>query len=226
MKLKYRGLLACFLVLVVTFISSGAVFADSGKAKGSQGNYYTNIYRELVKDGGEKWIKPIPRFSDTEFATVVEAYNYVIGMAITGYTDDAVLWHREDYWAKSHQTHQRKQGDCEDWAIYLAALLIYHTAEVTDAWVATGQVFNASGGSPGAPQNYTGGHAWVVVPLFDDMWIVLDPVYPNVAAANPVVVKQYIPDWGREFYVNEAYFEAFRFNESEASGFLEALLFN
>ena len=226
MKGWKKGLWLCFLAVVLTLAGSGSVAVADDEEPGAPDKYHRYVYNQLINNGGKKWIKPIPSLSETEFPTFVEAYNHVIGLAMTGYADDITVWGQEDYWAKSKKTRLIGLGDCDDWSIYLAALLTYHTEQPVDVWVAGGMVTvpENGAGAGNAPRPYVGGHAWVVIPFSDDMWLVLDPVYPDVAAENPVVVRQYIPDLGGEFYVNEAYLEVFRFNNSDASGYLEGLL--
>lgn len=200
--------------------------------------YHAYLYDELTDHGGKDFIRHIPSFSSNEFRTALKAYEFVIRLALGGYADDLIQWGQEDYWADSRQTHRALKGDCEDWAIYLASLLLYHTRGKIDAYVAVGQltwpstIAPGAGGSPTAPPQYSGGHAWVVIPAPEmpgvpaDSWIILDPVYFGVAASEFICVPYFDPTYGQTFYVSPggAYLEAFRFNAKTASGFLESLL--
>jgi len=226
MKIWKKVLLVGIIALVITLSGSGIAAASDSKS-GVKDDYHVRVYYELMKHGGRKWIKPIPNLADDQFGTYIDAYNYVIGLVASGYAYDTEVWNKEDYWAKSNQTDARMEGDCDDWAIYLVSLLTYHTEQPTNAWVACGLVSvpeDGAGLDGNAPRPYDGGHFWVVIPVGGDIWMVLDPVYPDVAADNPFVVKQYIPDLDGEFYVNAAFLEIFRFNTEQAMGYVEALL--
>ena len=108
--------------------------------------------RPLLLDGeGSEFVERIDGLGSSAFSTVGEAIAWVANN-ITYVADDGEVW------TSSNQTWTKGEGDCEDYAILLTALLRFHTQggiPPNRVWVMAGLIT-----LPGTDEVVVG-HAWV-----------------------------------------------------------------
>jgi Transglutaminase-like superfamily len=86
------------------------------------------------------------------------------------YVSDKELFGKEDYWQPPEDFEKRKQGDCEDFALWTWRQLL-----------AMGYDARFIGGSAG---RYGSGHAWVEF-FREGKWYLLEPQYCRIGGAMP-----------------------------------------
>lgn len=145
-----KVILACLLTAAL-LVSASPVLADDYSGWGT--------IRPLLKDGsGDEFVKPVGLPSDYfTGATEVEAVQAAVNWVDDHYSYKADIG---EVWTSSDQMYTRLEGDCEDWAILLTALLRFHTQydgqaiSAKKVWVACNLVTEPGTGVIAA-------HAWV-----------------------------------------------------------------
>lgn len=180
------------LVLAITLLS-GFVMAD---------DYIGwETIRPLLKDGeGSEFVKNVGIASDyfkgeTELEAIQAAVDWVYDKY--EYVSDA-----GEVWTSSDQMYDRLEGDCEDWAILLTALLRFHTQydgqEISEdkVWVAINLVTK-----PGI--GVLTGHAWVGYKLDKGGNIHIEPTSTLLYRGRPHGMLNFNDEWvkGGGFYL-------------------------
>jgi hypothetical protein len=99
--------------------------------------------------------------------TVAKVREFLIGCK---YVSDKELFGKDEYWQPPEEFEKRKQGDCEDFALWTWRQLL-----------AMGYEARFIGGSAG---RYGSGHAWVEY-VQDGKWCLLEPLYCKIGEAMP-----------------------------------------
>ena len=154
-----------------------------------------DVIRPLLKDSdGEEFIVSIPdldpdEFSEeTELEAVLAAVDWVAGK-YNYMPDDGEVW------TSSDQMYTRLEGDCEDWAILLTALLRFHT-QYNDGqtigpdkvWVAINLVTEPGVGVVAA-------HAWVGYRLDKGGKIHIEPRLTGLYRGRPNGMLNFNDEW-------------------------------
>lgn len=177
--------LACLLVAAM-LISATPIFADD----------YSDwsTIRPLLKDGdGSEFVQPISGLGPAEFSgtTELEAVQAAVDWVADNYTYVSDVG---EVWTSSNQTYSRLQGDCEDWAILLTALLRFHTQYDGQAitadkvWVAINLVTEPGAGVVAA-------HAWVGYKLNKGGKIHIEPSSHDLYRSKPQGMLNFNDAW-------------------------------
>jgi len=161
-EMKKNAIVLLSTLLILGFVAP-PVLADNYSG-------WENI-RPLLKDGkGDEFVRlikdlPSDYFSDeTEFDAVQQAITWVA-------THMTYVADIGEVWTSSDQMYTRLEGDCEDYAILLCALLRFHTQGGIPAkrvWVVVGLVT-----SPG--EGVIAGHAWVAYKMERGGTVYIEP---------------------------------------------------
>ena len=149
--------------------------------------------RPLLKDGaGDEFVKDVGLAPDyftgaTELEAVRAAANWIADNYT--YKRDA-----NEVWTDSDQMYSRLEGDCEDWAILLAALLRFHTQydeqtiTADKVWVAINLVTEPGSGVVAA-------HAWVGYRLDKGGKIHIEPGLTGLYRGQPNGMLNFNDSW-------------------------------
>jgi hypothetical protein len=114
---------------------------------------------------------PMGRYVSQRLTTtcdsIAEVRKFLIGCK---YVSDKELVGKDEYWQPPEEFEKRKQGDCEDFALWTWRQLL-----------AMGYEARFIGGSSG---RYGYGHAWVEY-VQDGKWYLLEPLYCKIGEAMP-----------------------------------------
>jgi len=156
--------------------------------------------RPLLKDGkGSEFVMDVGDIDDFTGETEIEAVGAAVEWVYEKYT------YKEDVgevWTDSDQMYDRLEGDCEDWAILLTALLRFHTKYDGQAissdkvWVAINLVTEPGIGVVVA-------HAWVGYRLDKGGIIHIEPGLPDLYRGRPYGMLNFNDEWvkGGGFYL-------------------------
>lgn len=177
-------LLGCMVVFAL-LASTSPVFADDYDG--------WDTIRPLLKDGaGDEFVKDIGLASDYfTGATELEAVRAAVTWVADNYSYEADVG---EVWTSSDQMYVRLEGDCEDWAILLTALLRFHTQYGGQAitadkvWVAINLVTEPGVGVVAA-------HAWVGYKLESGGKIHIEPGLRDLYRGRPNGMLNFNDAW-------------------------------
>ena len=147
----------------------------------------------LLADGkGDEFVKPVGLASDyftgtTELVAVQAAISWIASEYF--YLADV-----GEVWTSSDQMYSRLQGDCEDWAILLCALLRFHTqyggktVSAKKVWVTINIVTEPGTGVVAA-------HAWVSYKLDRGGMVHIEPGSPYLYRHAPKGMLDFNDHW-------------------------------
>ena len=149
--------------------------------------------RSVLKDGaGDEFVKPIPSLATdffdeaTEFQAVQAAASWIANN-MQYVADDGEVWTSSD----QQYAESPRQGDCEDYAILLCALLRFHTQGGIPAdrvWVSVNLVTQPGVGVVAA-------HAWVGYKLERRGLVYIEPQTGTMYRGRPRGMLNFNDEW-------------------------------
>jgi len=176
-----------FAVIVISIILLGN-FAIAEEFVG------WDVIRSALQDGdGAEFVLPV-NLEDNHFygITEIEAVQ-----AVVDWIDDNYFYKEDtgEVWTDSSQTYDLLEGDCEDWAILLTALLRFHTqygenktVSSDKVWVSINQVTEKGSGVVAA-------HAWVGYKLDKGGEIHIEPNLSDLYRGRPKGMLNFNDEW-------------------------------
>lgn len=150
--------------------------------------------RSALKDGdGSEFVLPVSLEDDPFYGeTEIEAVQAVVDWIEVYYEYEA---DNGEVWTDSSQMYDRLEGDCEDWAILLTALLRFHTQYGENKTVSSDKVWVSINLVTETGSGVVAAHAWVGYKLDKGGAIRIEPGLSGLYRGRPKGMLNFNDEW-------------------------------